>query len=91
MTLPQITWLPSCRPHSSIARLGNYTMGIVFPSSMRHVKRWHQTAWAWQVSLGNETGIRFAPTEQAAKDALTAHVADWLREVEMEQVKGSEE
>jgi hypothetical protein len=87
MTHPGLTWHPSLSPQSSIARLGNYTMGSVFPSSRRHVERWHHTAWAWHASLGKPTGIRFAPSEQAAKDALTARVAEWLRDAGLEQVK----
>jgi hypothetical protein len=67
-----------------IALLGKIEIGWVWPEP-------NENSWSWQASLGDETLFCLVPTEQAAKDAVTTCVAEWLRDAGLEQVKGAGE
>jgi hypothetical protein len=77
MTHPRLTW-DQLQPGFMItAKLGNVKVGAIFPGKTESWDWWFWYAPAWST----------APSEQAAKDALTARVAEWLREAGLEQVK----
>jgi hypothetical protein len=81
MTHPRLTWHQFYQHGAITARLGKIEIGRVQPGPYKN--RWH-----WRADFGSEGDSRTnAPSEQAAKDALTARVAEWLRDAGLEQVK----
>ncbi len=84
MTLPQLTWHQAYPRGRIVARLGKIEIGVVF-LYQREGDQWRYMPW-----IGDEA-ICQARSEQEAKDALTAYVADWLREAGLEQVKGTKQ
>jgi hypothetical protein len=79
MTPPlRLTWHQAYAGGRIVAKLGDIEVGAVFPRS-----------YAWRFWLGNVTTPRqdgSAKSELAAKSALTARVADWLRDAGLQQV-----
>jgi hypothetical protein len=79
MTTPlHLTWHQVHPKGRIVAKLGEIEVGAVFPRS-----------YAWRLWIGNATTPRAdgrAKSELAAKNALTARVADWLREARLQQV-----
>ena len=82
MTHPRLTWdSPTPDDGTLFARLGNVYVGAVYPPDKPGRDPWLWDFWLWSKRR------RGVPSEQAAKDALTARVAEWLREAGLEQVK----
>ena len=91
MTVPHLTWHQAYPRGRIVAELGEIQIGAVFPPIG---ETQHKHPYAWCLWLGNVTTPRQdgrAKSELAAKNALIARVADWLREAGLEQVKGGEE
>jgi hypothetical protein len=85
MTKPRLTWHQTAPGLPLAAKLGNLHIGSVFAPLTAGRKTWFWSCW-----IGAHTGD-CVPTEQTAKDALTACVAKWLRDAGLEQVKGAGE
>jgi hypothetical protein len=87
MTPPlRLTWHQAYPKGRIVAKLGEIEVGAVFPPIG---ETQHKHPYAWRFWLGNVTTPRqdgSAKSELAAKSALTARVADWLREAGLQQV-----
>jgi hypothetical protein len=86
MTTPlHLTWHQIHRRGRIVAKLGEIEVGAVFPPIG---ETQHKHPYAWRSWLENFTTPREgrANSELAAKSALTARVADWLREAGLQQV-----
>ena len=81
MTHPRLTWHHLRDGDIFGARLGKMAVGAVYPPDKPG-----RDPWLWHFWLSS-IKRRGAPSEQAAKDALTARVAEWLRDAGLEQVK----
>jgi hypothetical protein len=80
MTHPRLTWHQFQPGFRITAKLGYIEVGAVIPPDER------LDPWVYRFWL-RDTEPCQAPSEQAAKDALTACVAEWLRDAGLEQVK----
>ena len=80
MTTPRLIWDQGYPGGRLVARLGRVEVGAVFPGTLTH--RW----WFW---VGGMTDGRSgdAKSVQAAQNALTAHLLDWLRAAGLKQAE----
>jgi hypothetical protein len=86
MTPPlRLTWHQVHPKGRIVAKLGEIEVGAVFPPIGEGQ---HKHPYAWRLWLENFTTPREgrAKSELAAKSALTACVADWLRDAGLQQV-----
>ncbi len=86
MTPPlHLTWHQAYAGGRIVAKLGEIEVGAVFPPIG---ETQHKHPYAWRFWLENFTTSREgrANSELAAKSALTARVADWLRDAGLQQV-----
>jgi hypothetical protein len=82
MTPPlHLTWHQIHHTGRIVAKLGEIEVGEVLPPLGKH-------PYAWRFWLEKFTTPRYdsANSELAAKSALTARVADWLRDAGLQQV-----
>jgi hypothetical protein len=82
----RLTWHQAYAGGRIVAKLGEIEVGAVFPPIG---ETQHKHPYAWRFWLGNVTTPRqdgSAKSELAAKSALTARVADWLRDAGLQQV-----
>jgi hypothetical protein len=87
MTAPRLTWHQAYPGGRIRARLGDIDIGAVFPPVGEGQ---HRYPWVWRFWIGTVTTPRQegrGTSEQAAKNGLTARVADWMREAGVEQVQ----
>jgi hypothetical protein len=85
MTHPRLTWHQSAVTNRITVKLGSVEAGVILPPDhMRHSN--DPNSWGWLFWFTHFEKC-LAPSEQAAKDALTARVAEWLRDAGLEQVK----
>jgi hypothetical protein len=95
MTAPILKWSQAYPGGRMLAQLGRVDAGAVFPPCGTPPDR---LPWVWRFWLaGHPTPGALSPalsithgrakTEHAAKNALTAAVADWLRAAGLEQVQ----
>lgn len=82
----RLTWHQAYPNGRIVAKLGEIEVGAVFPPAGYAQ---HRYPWVWCFWIGTVTTPRQegrAKSELAAKNGLTARVADWLREAGLQQV-----
>jgi hypothetical protein len=82
----RLTWHQAYPNGRIVAKLGEIEVGAVFPPVGEAQRRY---PWVWRFWIGAPGTPRqdgHAKSELAAQNALTARVADWLREAGLQQV-----
>jgi hypothetical protein len=78
----RLTFHPTCPGGRIIARLGEHEVGAIYPPLQETTLT--RPAWGWHLWLAALPLEGRATSEQAAKDALTAKVREWLMKARIE-------